>query len=277
MTTWKYIIADSGGSSTNWAFCRKDGSFEQLETRSMHPKFLAHWSENDWLELTTLLGDLSSEKLYFYGAGCSQPQMQQQLSDYLIKIGFSTLEVFPDTLAACRAMCQHQQGTVAILGTGSVLLEYDGKAITNLIGGYGSLVGDEGSGFHFARLVLKDYLNNCLNASEETKLRIAERIGSPTEIRSHLAGTNTQAWIATLGKQFSDLDLNAYHEENFSAFLTTYLPQLKHPEHKLSILGSYGFSHQLHFGQLLKERGRELVNCLQSPLEQLVHFHQQND
>jgi len=277
MITWKYIIADSGGSSTNWAFCRKDGSFERVETRSMHPKFLAHWSANDWLELSTLLGDISSEKLYFYGAGCSQPQMQHYLTDHLKKVGFGALEVFPDTLAACRAVCQFQKGTVAILGTGSVLLEYDGKAITNLIGGYGSLVGDEGSGFHFARLVVKDYLNNCLDTSEETKQAIAERIGSITEIRSHLAGTNAQAWMATLGKQFSDLDLNAYHEENFTAFSTTYLPQLKHSEHKLSILGSYGFSNQLLFEQLLKERGWELVNCLQSPIEQLVHFHQHDN
>lgn len=276
MTRWKYILADSGGSSTNWAFCGKDDALLLLETKSMHPKFLPQWTANDWEELKELLGDVTAEKVYFYGAGCSQLHMQTQLKDYLKKVGFASIEVFPDTLAACRALCQSQKGTVAILGTGSVLLEYDGKTITNLIGGYGSLVGDEGSGFHFARLVVKDYLNDCLNASEPTKHAIAQRAGSTAEVRSRLAAIDAQAWIATLGKQFSDLDLNHYHAVNFTEFLTTHLPQLKNSDTKLSILGSYGFSNQLLFEQQLSDRGWELVNCIQSPMEQLVNFHEQN-
>jgi len=276
MTSWKYIIADSGGSSTTWVFCRKDGSVKQLETRSMHPKFLPQWTATDWEELATLLGDVSTEKLYFYGAGCSQINVQQQLIGYLKQLGFATIEVFPDTLAACRALCQSQKGTVAILGTGSVLLEYDGKAITSLIGGYGSLIGDEGSGFHFARLVLNDYLHDCLKASEQTTAALAERVGSKTAIRSRLASIDSQAWVATLGKQFTDLELNHYHELNFTLFLATHFPQLKNSANQLAILGSYGFSNRHLFKQLLEDQGWELVNSMQNPLEELVHFHKQN-
>lgn len=277
MASWKYIIADSGGSSTNWAFCRKDGSVVYLETRSMHPKFLSQWMPEEWDELAILLGDVTAEKLYFYGAGCSQPVKQLELTTYLKKVGFATVEVFSDTLAACRALCLAQKGTVAILGTGSVLLEYDGKQITHLIGGYGSLMGDEGSGFHFARLVVKDYLDDCLIASLATKTAIGERAGSTAAIRSRLADLDAPAWIATLGKQFSDLDLNHYHRINCTAFIDTHIPQLIDATHQLAILGSYGFHNQALIKQLLKERGWDLVKSMQNPMEQLVEFHRLND
>src|SRR3990167_9712158 len=90
MASWKYIIADSGGSNTSWAFCNNNTVVKLLETRSMHPKFLHSWTENDWRSLKKKLGDDLSGRLFFYGAGCSQPAVQTTMVERLVRFGFES-------------------------------------------------------------------------------------------------------------------------------------------------------------------------------------------
>ncbi|MES2557433.1 MAG: hypothetical protein V4604_14860 [Bacteroidota bacterium] len=273
MAGWKYIIADSGGSNTSWAFCDHNGDVKSLETRSMHPKFLHSWTENDWQSLKKKLGDDLEGQLFFYGAGCSQPTVQAIMVERLERLGFKSPAVYPDTLGACRATCGRNSGVVAILGTGSVLLEYDGQQITGRVGGFGSLVGDEGSGFYFARLVVKDYLTTSSNMSPFVRNQLQEVIGSSAEVLARLAGADAQAWLNELGARFKGIDLSFYHYCNLTEWFDTSLPSIKKYPNVLSVIGSYGFSQRAVLEQLVEERFMTLGTVCKNPMDGLIHFH----
>lgn len=273
MTSWKYIIADSGGSTTKWAFCGVSGEVKLLETRSMHPKFLNAWSENDWLTLKESLGNDLTGQLFFYGAGCSQTVIQTAMTQRLERLGFQSPKVFPDTLAACRATCGTNSGMVAILGTGSVLLEYDGQQITGRVGGLGSLVGDEGSGFYFARLVVKDYLTPSSGMNHPIRNQLQEIIGSTAEVLARLASADAQVWLNELGSRFKNIDLADYHRRNLNEWLTISVPAIKGNSTVLSVIGSYGYSQRELLRQLLLERSMILGMVCVDPMNGLMDFH----
>jgi len=269
MENWKHVIADSGGSSTTWAFCRADGSVVYYETAGLHPKVVLDWKEKEIARLREELNGLPNGRLHFYGAGCSQEPVQQAMKAQLLQLGFDNVEVFPDTLAACRATCGNDPGLVAILGTGSVLVEYDGASIVNRIGGWGSIIGDEGSGFHFGRLVLRDYLGHPADISPE----VEKIVGSESDVLKELASPTAQQWIAALAGKLSAIPLGPLHQANLKAFLSIYLPLTKRTYQTLSCVGSYGFYQQELLGQLLAENGMNSGVILREPMKQLVDFH----
>jgi hypothetical protein len=187
-------------------------------------------------------------------------------------LGFGEVFVFPDTLAACRAACGYDPGIVAILGTGSVLVEYDGSEITNRIGGYGSLIGDEGSGFHFARLVLRSYLNGS-ELSPDQYAAVSAIVGTPENVLAQLAAPSSQEWIAGLGKALSGLPLEEYHSANLEAFLTLYSGQVRGPGRTMNIVGSYGDQYTGLLTELLHARGWKTGTVIRTPIQQLTEFH----
>jgi glucosamine kinase len=270
MTGWKHIIADSGGSKTSWAFCAYDGGVRYVETRGLHPK-LALNGTFAWEELAAQLGEVSGTPLYFYGSGCGRETIRQQMTLRLADLGFGEVSVFPDTLAACRATCGHEPGVVAILGTGSVLVEYDGSEITNRIGGYGSLIGDEGSGFHLARLVLRAYLNGELSATD--RAAVSAIVGTPYEVMAQLASPSAQEWIAGLARALSELPLETYHTANLDAFLTLYLAQVRGPGKTMNVVGSYGDRYAGLLAGMLAGRGWKMGAVIRTPIQQLTEFH----
>lgn len=273
MGNWKHVIADSGGSTTTWAFCHVDGTVTYRHTAGLHPKTFLNWQQPELEKLRSELDNLPAGKLWFYGAGCSQEMVQESMKLLLLALGFESVEVFPDTLAACRATCGQDPGLVAILGTGSVLIEYDGKKIVNRIGGWGSIIGDEGSGFHFARLVLRDYLGGVPGLPEE----VGNVLGTPTFVLQQLASPAAQQWIAGLAGRLAEIPLPKLHKANLNAFLAISIPQVKSEFRTMNVIGSYGFHQQVLLEELLSEEGYRQGVVTRDPIKQLVGFHSQSN
>ncbi len=265
----KYIIADAGGSSTNWGIVQKNNEVVFIHTDSLHPKYA--------LSTDYAIGALKTQfkgmqvPLYFYGAGCSSETVQGQMHDLLLQAGFSEVTVYPDTLAACRALYGNNPGWLAILGTGSVLVQYDGSKITQRIGGYGSLVGDEGSGFYFGKLLVRYLLG-----TEEWKAEWTELFRSREWILSKLAGSDSQKWISGLGQETARLDFDFLHRTNAELFVETYCRPVSGLK-QISFIGSYGYEQQEVFSKAFERYGIRVEKAIASPLKDLVSFHQTNE
>ncbi len=262
----KYIIADSGGSSTNWGIVLTTDEVVFIQTDSLHPKYAL----SDGFSWSGLKSQFEGMKvpLHFYGAGCSGEVVQALMRGRLEQLGFSEVSIYPDTLAACRALCGNEAGWVAILGTGSVLVQYDGTNITRRIGGYGSLIGDEGSGFYFGKLLIRHLLK-----TEEWKAEWIELFQSREFILSKLAASDAQQWISGLGGKTADLDFRFLHEQNAALFFKEYclqIPELK----QISFIGTYGFEQKAVFVHMFETQGICVHKCLASPIADLVHYHQ---
>ena len=152
------IIADSGSTKTHWCSV-DDGVVRELVTQGLNPRLT---EEKDLLGVMHHARNVLDipEKLFFYGAGCGTKEIQQRMAALLSDV-FTTRAICHcegDLLGACRALCGDDAGMVGILGTGSNLCYYDGDKIALQQVSTGYLLGDEGSGNHIGKRLLKDYL-----------------------------------------------------------------------------------------------------------------------
>lgn len=155
------LVADSGSTKTQWLL--DNGGEERLfESQGLNPHFT---TDDQFLsvcsEIRMQAGLTSSDAvlLYFYGAGCGSEGMQLRVKGLLSTVfGNKKIFVAGDLLGACHAVCGSSAGLVGILGTGSNLCYYDGCSIARQRISTGFILGDEGSGNHIGRSILKDYL-----------------------------------------------------------------------------------------------------------------------
>lgn len=266
MKTKSQLIADSGGSNTTWIILNEDGTFEQFETVSLHPRRLKTMSESVTMEVRSKLAAYTQLKLTFYGAGCGNKVAIETTGFWLKECGFELFEIHPDTLAACRATLGSSPGFVAILGTGSVLMKYDGNAIIERKGGYGPIMGDEGSGIGFSKLLVRSALDSFPNWTEE----LFTLFGSEKEIKENLASTEVWDWLAQLSKKAAAFDFHMLHQRNIENFINAYL--LDDAE-MLHIVGSYGFSQKELIKEELVQRRIETGKISANPVMGLVAYH----
>ncbi|WP_341906413.1 hypothetical protein [Fluviicola taffensis] len=265
----KYIVADSGGSSTNWGIVLKNNEVVFIQTGSLHPKYA--------LSADYPIGKLKDQfkemnlPLYFYGAGCSSESVQAEMRTLLSQLGFSEVTIYPDTLAACRALYGNSAGWVAILGTGSILVRYDGSNVIDRVGGYGSLIGDEGSGFYFGKLLVQYLLR-----SEQWKEEWVAVFESRSWILSKLASSDAQHWISGLGEKTSAMDFRFLHEENARLFVELYCSPVPGLE-QISFVGSYGYAQKTVFKEAFEQAGIQMGEGIASPIKDLVSYYQMNE
>lgn len=161
------IIADSGSTKTHWAIGTRRETrwvWRFATTPGLNPRLT---SEEDMRRALTAVreqaegasGDGERLSVKFYGAGCGTAEMQETVRKRVCEVlGDADVEVAGDMLGACRAVCGEKSGIVGILGTGSNACLYDGREIVKQVTSTGYVLGDEGSGNHIGRRLLKDFM-----------------------------------------------------------------------------------------------------------------------
>ncbi len=178
------IIADSGSTKTDWRVLNTS-DFHQKQrvlTSGINPYFMS--AKEIYQSILKQWGDAieprSVKKIWFYGAGCSADGKKRKVYAALGRF-FSQAEVFVhhDLLAAARALFGDQNGIAGILGTGSNSCKYvDGKISENVFS-LGYFFGDEGSGAHIGKSLVKAFLKDELPAGIQK--RFDEQLGYSKE------------------------------------------------------------------------------------------------
>jgi N-acetylglucosamine kinase-like BadF-type ATPase len=265
MKTW--LIADSGGTGTNWAY-GNDKLLGRFTTSSLHPRNLKLFPDNEKENLKMLNKEFDFDEVLFYGAGMSSPENQQALRSFFDEIQVNSLIIGTDALLAGLACCGLDHGFVAILGTGSILIEMNNGQIVSRVGGLGPEEGDEGSGYYFGKLV-RDYLIK----SDEWKAGWAELFGSKEQFLERYPSSANPSEIAVLAKKLSNKDFVDFHCQNIDLFIETHLKQINSGSKVLNIVGSYGFYLEELIRERLKKTGWTLNKCIIDPMEDFIGFY----
>lgn len=176
MRRMNVLIADSGGTKTDWAFINGEKT-EFFSGKGLHPGYNS--AETILAELKIVTGKLSAipEKVFFYGAGChGREPIETIRSSFVQAIPLCEAEIFDDLTGAARAHLGHTAGVIAILGTGSVCGRYSNEEITERTASLGYAIGDEGSAADLGRLILRSYFRNQLN--RETHNIVKKRLAN---------------------------------------------------------------------------------------------------
>lgn len=104
-------------------------------------------------------------------AGIDRPEQIRTMQDQMSpRFPNAQVEVTNDALAALSAGTGGESGVVLIAGTGSIAVGESTSGKIARAGGYGSLIGDEGSGFAIGRDGLMAAIQSCEGRGDKTEL-----------------------------------------------------------------------------------------------------------
>ena len=199
-----YIVADSGGTKTDWRLVTDDGQVRTACSQGLNPMALSPEKING--TVGSVIPELNPEgrtvdHIYFYGAGMVNEAAAATVADaFDMWCPFSDMHFHTDMLAAARALFGNGSGIVAIMGTGSNSCLYiDGEIVRNIRPG-GYVLGDEGSGMALGKSLLADFVKGMM----------------PPHIEKE--------FVSEYGLDYAAIVQKVYREPAPSAFMASFAP-----------------------------------------------------
>jgi glucosamine kinase len=275
------LIADSGGSKTDWRMIDNNG----VITQASAPGFNPYYQPIDDLEKSVkevLLPQVKEpvKKIFFYGAGVSSAKNQTSIKnafqeffpDAYIEIGW-------DLLAAARALCGYEAGIACIMGTGSNSCLYDGKNITDNIANLGWILADEGSGAYMGKILLVDYLRKNLPALLAEQFKERFPYSREEFLEKVYQKEKPSAFLASFTKFiFQHMKEPYCYNLVYKSFTEFYENNvMKYPDYqnlKVHFTGSVAFYFSDILRQVANDKGITVRNILEGPIAGLTLYHQ---
>jgi len=179
----KYLIGiDGGGTKTDSAITDLSGNIIH-QTTGKASNFLVVGIEEAVENIFALVeenlfkleGDFADVKQIVIGvAGAGRKEdaqlLEKSFKDYADQQGihFKGVKVVSDAHIALEGAFPDSAGCILIAGTGSILFGKDEKGIIHRVGGFGRLIGDEGSGYSIGRKALNAVSKESDGRGEET-------------------------------------------------------------------------------------------------------------
>ncbi len=275
------LLADSGSTKTHWRLLNANNEARNIFSKGINP----FYQTTD--EISAELGEVllpqipepaKISEIHFYGAGCSFPEKKNAVRDAL-KMFFAeaSIEVESDLLGAARSLLGHEKGIACILGTGSNSCYYNGSAIEQNISPLGFILGDEGSGAVLGKLLVADCLKNQI--SEDLKNAFFRKYNySAAEI---LENVYRKPFPNRFLAQFTPF-LSEHIEEPyvfnlvfdaFDSFLCRNVLQYPLDDLRVGFTGSVAYFFKDTIEIVCSERGVQISDITQNPMEGLMQFH----
>ena len=275
------LIADSGSTKTEWFLVGKDGVMNQFHTSGINPYLLSTDQMVEILrkELLMRIVSQSITHVFFYGAGCSTETRCQEVSAALSDIFLSaTIEVDHDLLGAARALCGTESGIACILGTGSNSCYFDGHQIVDNIPSLGYILGDEGSGSHIGRTLLKRFFYRDMPADIHAAFLAEYQITREDVLEAVYRNPLPNRYLASFSLFASSRMEHPYMRKVLSEIFLEFLQMqvCKYADYRkktVHFVGSVAF----HYQSILQEVAQSMdIRCgcfLKSPAKALATYH----
>ncbi len=277
------LVADSGSTKTTWCIIKRDLKiFETCQTSGINPFLQSPGDISGTLRTEFSLSRGPFDAIYFYGAGCANPEKNEKVSKPLREL-FATdnIFVFSDLMAAARSLCGDNPGIAAILGTGSNSCYYDGKDICKHVPPLGYILGDEGSGTVLGRKLLSDILKNQLPDKLCRAFFNKYKI-SPEEIldriyRQPFPNRFMAQFTHFIAVHIENKSLYKLVKESFSEFLNRNVRQFPEAAHlPLNFTGSIGWYFRNVLEDAVVSSGFTTGVITREPMEGLLEYHKKN-
>lgn len=280
------LIADSGSTKTDWRLLTEDGDQLQFKSEGINPFFHDADSVAETLKKISFepYGHEDISEVDFYSAGVSNSQnriiMEQGFAKVFTK---AKLNIMHDLLGAARALFfredgPEESGIACILGTGSNSCLYRDGEIKTVLGGHGYILGDEGSGMHIGRKVVRDFMSDLMppevkdlfdDAFGLTKDEVSFAVYKKTFPNRYLA-----SFSVFVQKHIEHPYFAALVDDAFMKYFERYI--IQYPGYlnlSVRVLGSVGF----HFEPQMRKRaemyGLNIDRIIKAPIDGLIAYH----
>ena len=275
------LIADSGSTKADWKIITSSGEVQSQSTRGFNPFF----QDSEMIETTLrkeFNGQLKKEEateVFYYGAGCSDAYRCSIVADALKNLfPKAEIHVNHDLLASARALCGTDSGIACILGTGSNSCLYDGVKVTDNVTNMGSFVGDEGSGMHIGKELLRGYF---YREMPKELIPIFEEFcpDGKRGILNNIYDSDTpNVYIASFAKFISQNKEHLYIQQIvyncFDEFVKRHVQKYEgHTSLPIHFVGSVAYYFKDILKLVLDMKNLTLGQVIKKPIDNLVEFH----
>jgi N-acetylglucosamine kinase-like BadF-type ATPase len=278
------LIADSGGSKTDWRLVLKNGDIDQASSPGFNPYYQPIEDLKSIVKNILLPKIPAGEKvreIYFYGAGVSSEKNQITIKNaFLDFFPESQIEIGWDLLAAARALCGNEPGIACIMGTGSNSCLYDGKNIIDNVANLGWILADEGSGANIGRKFLVDYLRKKLPDTLAKQFHARFPYSREEFLEKVYQQEKPSAFLASFAKFiFQHLKEPYCYQLIYSSFAEFYennvMKYNNYQNLKVHFTGSIAFYFSDILRQVANDKGITVKNILEGPIAGLTLYHTQ--
>jgi hypothetical protein len=274
------IIADCGSTKSDWLLL-KGGRDQKLENTVGFSPFFHTTEEIKGIlkeQLVPKLEPREVKEVYFYGTGIHD-EHRAEIVAAALKATFpnAKVEVEHDLLAAARATCGHHAGIACILGTGSNSCYFDGKKILDNVPSLGWLLGDEGSGTHLGKALLRARFYRELPLDLESAFDEAYPEGMDA-IKDRVYEKGANAYLATftrfLGENIRHTFVQHLVSDCLGEFLDRQPCKYKGYQHvPIHFVGSIAHHFQETLLKCMEERNLKPGVIIRKPIYPLADYH----
>jgi glucosamine kinase len=280
MLNRKLLVAESGSTKTSWFIIQGEGdSAGSCRTSGINPFLQSEEEISGMLQKEFTLSRGYYSKVYFYGAGCGNPEKVgkiKRLLEYFFKAG--EILVDSDLMAAARSLCGSKPGIAAIIGTGSNCCYYDGVQINRHVPPLGYILGDEGSGAVLGRKLLADILKNRLPGNIITDFFLKYKTDQAEILDNIYRKPFPNRYMAEfthfIADNIDDPSIHSMVKESFADFFVRNISQL--PESSwlpVNLTGSIAWHFRSILTQAALETGFSTGIITGSPADGLLEYH----
>ena len=275
------LVADSGSSKTDWWLSNGKEVNTRFESVGLNPTFCTQDFIVETLNKTFSSDDIKTiTKIFFYGAGCRS-------KDEIARVKNALTIVFPDAESmvdhdikgSAIATCGNKEGIACILGTGSNVCLWNGADVMPQIPvfGMGYIIGDDGSGSHLGKTLLRKYLYNEMPADLRNEL-IEMDINKTNIVENVYGKEGANRYLASFARFIQDRKTHPFLQklvkECFHVFFKTHI--VKYDNYQtlpVNFVGSIAFIFEEQLKEVAAEYGAHVGVVIKKPIDNLLKFH----
>ena len=279
------LIIDAGSTKMEWILMDGNAVVRRFTTEGFNPNY----SDRQCLEKMissvetrhgTSLQQNGIQSIHYYGTGCGNQQNCQMIQEVFQKhFPKAEIHVTHDLMAACHALLGHDKGIACILGTGSHSCVYDGENIIDQAVSLGYLIGDEGSGMHIGREVVRAFFYGFMPEDLRLQFNAEYHLELKDFIQNLYHSGQPSKYLATFAMFAGGYQAHPFIKQLvkgcFKSFIEAFV--LRYSECKslkISFVGSVAFHFQDILKETLSDYGLTLGEVMPSPAEGLIRYYQ---
>ena len=273
------MIADSSSTKTDWAIVEHQNVIAKATTSGINPFFQTRReiSRVIRLGLPEAYFKHRFEKIFYYGAGCTNESKNNMVEASLTTQFRSRAIVESDLLAAARSLFNDEAGIACILGTGSNSCFYDGKEIKKNVRAGGYILGDEGSAAALGRAFLSDYVKG-LVPEDLAEVFLQKTLVKPDDALTEVYNRPMpNRFLGEMGYFLVDYTAIPYVEKlvvnNLRQFFMRNVCQYQYHGCKVRFVGMAASSFSVELRRVAKDFDIEVDEIRDRSIEGLIRYH----
>lgn len=273
------LIADSGSTKAIWTLLDKSGQSETFTSAGINPYQQTESQITAQLSATLDTQIKNIESIHFYCSGATEQSSEKiKRSFNQINSAIQEIEIQSDIVAVAHALCKSEAGIACILGTGSNSCLYDGNTVISNIGGYGFILGDDGSGAVLGKQLMIDFLHQRMPNNIYKKLKESFKLHPDLVLERVYRAPFPNRFLAGFAPFLLENVDNGYIQSLIRAefrlfFKRKVLCYPNYDKYIVHFVGSIAYYFEMLLRQVGKEFGIEIGHIAKDPMKGLIEYH----